>query len=684
MKFKKLALENIRSYQHLEIEFPDGSLLLSGDIGSGKTSILLGLQFALFGLQPGQKGSSILRNGEDEAYARLDFEIEHKEITIERTIKRAKGGGITQEKNILYIDSRKEELSTTEMKNKVLEILNYPAEYARKSNLLYKYTVFTPQEEMKSIIQESPEIRMDSIRHIFGMDRYKRIKTNTQAFLQKIKQAIRIKEILGTELDLLKEKLNIENEKKISLARETNNLEIEMRTWNEKKEQSKAELTQFQELSNERDKIEKEIQKYTGLISGKKAIQERVKREIISMQKQTSNKIEFSQDRLKAVQELLTKHKQSLENLTHDLFHTKSRLSNLEEKKGETQSKSEKVNSLGECPVCFQSVSLEHKEKMKKRSDFEIQDFARESEELIIKKNQLEQQITREKELIRDYERDKETLERNKIQAEHQKEIEIKLKSEGFVLDRTTNELKELEENLNYLEGKQIELTSSLTTYSQQKEEFEKLNEIVRKKEILSATKKKELELVKQRLEELGNEITIKERNQKQIEYLRGLQGWIEDKFLSLINITEKNVLVKLRSEFSNVFSEWFNILVSEELSVKINEDFTPIIVNQDYEIDYDFLSGGERTAIALAYRLALNQVLNSLVSQIKTKGVMILDEPTDGFSGEQIDKMRDLFEQLKSEQLILVSHEQKIEGFVDHIIKIKKDGVSAVEGVGG
>jgi DNA repair protein SbcC/Rad50 len=684
MRFKKLVLEKIRSYNNLEIEFPEGSLLLSGDIGSGKTSILLGLQFALFGLQPGQKGSSILKNGEEEAYARLDFEIENKEITVERTIKKSKSGGITQEKNIIYVDSVREELSTTEMKNKILGILNYPLEYARKSNLLYKYTVFTPQEEMKSIIQESPEVRMDSLRHIFGMDRYKRIKTNTQIFLQKVKQAVRIKEVLGAELNLLKEKLNTENERKIALARETNDLDIEMKSLIEQKEQSESELTQFQELSRERDKIEKDIQRYTGLISGKKGIQDRLKKEIVLMQKQTSDKIDFAPERLEAIKELLVKHKQALEVNTNSLFKANSKFNLLEETKSKTQTKSENVSSLGECPVCFQSVGLEHKEKMKKRTDFEIQDLIRESEELIIQQGELEQKISREKELIRGYEMDKETLEKNKIQAEHKKEIEIKLKSDAFVLDRITNELKELEENLNYLEGKQIELTSTLTTYNQQKEGFEKLNEIVRKKEILLATKKKELELIKQRLNELAEEINIKEKNKKQIEYLRGLQTWIENKFLKLINLTEKNVLLKLRNEFSAVFSEWFNILVSDELLVKIDEDFTPKIINQDYEMDYDFLSGGERTAIALAYRLALNQVLNSLVSQIKTKGVMILDEPTDGFSGEQIDKMRDLFEQLNSDQLILVSHEQKIEGFVDHIIKVKKEGESSIREVGG
>ena len=146
------------------------------------------------------------------------------------------------------------------------------------------------------------------------------------------------------------------------------------------------------------------------------------------------------------------------------------------------------------------------------------------------------------------------------------------------------------------------------------------------------------------------------------------------------INLTEKNVMARLRNEFSSIFNEWFSILASNSLSVRLDEDFTPIITNQDYELEYDFLSGGERTAVALAYRLSLNKVLNSMLSNIKTKNIVILDEPTEGFATEQIDKMRDIFGQLNSEQTILVSHEQKMEGFVDHVIRIKKDKVSFIE----
>jgi exonuclease SbcC len=50
-------------------------------------------------------------------------------------------------------------------------------------------------------------------------------------------------------------------------------------------------------------------------------------------------------------------------------------------------------------------------------------------------------------------------------------------------------------------------------------------------------------------------------------------------------------------------------------------------------------------------------------MSKIKTKDLVILDEPTDGFSEQQLDKMRGVLEELNAEQLIIVSHEQKIEG---------------------
>ena len=132
--------------------------------------------------------------------------------------------------------------------------------------------------------------------------------------------------------------------------------------------------------------------------------------------------------------------------------------------------------------------------------------------------------------------------------------------------------------------------------------------------------------------------------------------------------------MIKLKTDFSKLFARWFSMLVSESFEVNLDDNFTPLISYNDYEIDYAYLSGGERTAVALAYRLSLNQVVNSLLSKIKTREIVILDEPTDGFSEQQLDKMRDVLMQLDVRQLIIVSHEQKIEGFVENVIKFKKE----------
>lgn len=199
--------------------------------------------------------------------------------------------------------------------------------------------------------------------------------------------------------------------------------------------------------------------------------------------------------------------------------------------------------------------------------------------------------------------------------------------------------------------------------------------------DIKVAELKKEIEVFSKQIQELKDRVLKTEEIKEKLNYIMKLENWLSKNFTPLLSSIERNVMIKLKTEFSNLFAEWFSMLVSDTFDVRLDDEFTPIIEYQDYEIDYSYLSGGERTAIALAYRLSLNQVVNSILSKIKTKDVVILDEPTDGFSEQQLDKMRDVLEQLNVKQLIIVSHEQKIEGFVENVIRLKKEnGVSMKE----
>src|SRR3990167_4738741 len=119
MQLKKITLNNIRSYKSQEVIFPENSTLLSGDIGSGKTSVLLGIEFGFFGLQPGQKGSSLLKNGADFGSVILEFEIDGNNVIVERTLKRGKS--ISQDSCSISVNGNKKETSVMELKSAILE-----------------------------------------------------------------------------------------------------------------------------------------------------------------------------------------------------------------------------------------------------------------------------------------------------------------------------------------------------------------------------------------------------------------------------------------------------------------------------------------------------------------------------------------------------------------------------------
>ncbi len=682
MIIKKLQIKNIRSYGELELEFPVGTILLSGDIGAGKTSVLLALQFALFGLQPGQKGASLLRQGEEKASAKLLIDIDGIDIEIERTLKKSKNGSITQEDSIIQIGKEKFELSTSELKNKVISLLEYPKEFAKKSDLLYKYTVYTPQEGMKEIINERPETRLDLIRHIFGVDRYKRIKDNSQIFLQRIKENIKIKEVQIKEINNLREKLTLASEEKIKVSKELLDYSMALDKVSIEKTDLKEKIDVLKKRLEEQAKFDLDKSKKEGEMQGKKALKIRLEREISTSNVQLTEKLSFKQESLENTNLLLLKHKKTLEDLNQRFMEVNSKIYSYESQKENSLKLKEKVISLENCPTCFQSVTSDHKEKISKKTQFEIEDVQRDLEQKIMERAQLVRDIDAEKEFIQKYEQDKMSLEKEKIRFEHQKLIETKIKSDMIVLDRTHQEIALLESEINTLSSQISKFEDSKKLFEQEKIKFDLIDLESRKMEIRYAEKRKEVEMLKKQVEQIGIEIAQKEGIRDQMAKLRNLQDWLEEKFLPLISLTETNVMITLRRDFSKIFNEWFSTLVSDSLSVRLDEDFTPVVTNQDYEIDYDFLSGGERTAVALAYRLALNQVINSMLSKLKTKDLIILDEPTDGFSEQQLDKMRDIFEQLDAKQILLVSHEQKIEGFVDNIIRIKKDGTSKIESV--
>ncbi len=673
MILKRILLENIRSYKNIEINFPLGSTLLSGDIGSGKTSILMAIEFALFGLQPGQKGVSLLRSNESNAKVEIEFEVDDSNIIIERSIK--KGKTITQDYCSIDIDGEKREIAVTELKNKVLEILSYPFEFAKKQNLLYKFTVYTPQESMKQIILEDPETRLGILRHVFGIDKYRRILDNSALFTAKLREEQRRKEGFLLDLDMKKE-LFLKKENEIEDRHKIlDSIEKELIAKINVRKEIQEQINEIKEKIDDKRKYEKEIEKTTILLSTKRETKSSNLKEIKLIDEQIKSFFTtyFDENILKELEAQLIKAKIDKEDSQKKNLFISSEIHALKSKSEDLSEIKKKISAIDLCPTCLQTVDITYKVNVLNKMDYEIkQSF---DKTLLLEKDKLinDEEIKKTNSILFSLENDISNLRtlRVKLESLNEKKKRIEL------LNHNNSQIEKDEELLIKHIDSLKRLISELSRYDSVFTEKDRLLQSALKEEKFAEIKvaeiKKEIYLFERQLDELSKEITKKEEIKKEMENLKEIEGFISNNFIPLISFIEKNVLAKLREEFSSLFSKWFSMLVSDSLNVRLDERFTPIIEQQDYEIEYEYLSGGERTAVALAYRLALNQVINSLLSKIKTKDLIILDEPTEGFSDQQLDKMRDVFQQINVAQLILVSHEQKVEGFVENIIKLQK-----------
>ena len=184
-----------------------------------------------------------------------------------------------------------------------------------------------------------------------------------------------------------------------------------------------------------------------------------------------------------------------------------------------------------------------------------------------------------------------------------------------------------------------------------------------------------ELNTMQKELESLKEEVERKKMLKELKEYMGTIKDWVSDQLPVLLKDIERTILATTASQFDQYFKEWFGDLVEEEnISIEINpENFQPIVMMNGYESPFGDLSGGEKSALSLAYRLALNKIINTKHSEIKSKGLLILDEPTDGFSEQQVNKMQTVFDKLDTPQIIIISHERTLDSFVTDIFNFKK-----------
>ncbi len=632
---KKIKLQNWKSHLDSEFEFSKGVNGLIGIMGSGKTSVMDAISFALFGTCPNLKAKKITLNDlimkkpqqKTKATVELEFEINGKNYLVKRVIELDKGtveAEIRENGKLLNVNSK----NVTAEVERILQ-MDYE---------LFSKAVYSEQNSLDYFLTIPKGQRMEKIDKMLKLDRFEIAREGAVGIENKIKVRKREKEKIYSELtkedvkkkiveilaeieeineeiSLLKHRLELireekkelsekiseiegKEEKLNSLEKDLKGIEIGLKETNENIEKIKERIKgkDLNELSKEYEKLGNEIKNLENSLEEKnKILREKtdelssietkisiIKEEIPKISLKISEKekdyLEFEElkKELKEPENVLKERKEEIEQLKKSLYDFEAKRREILRVLNELERVKDK------CPVCESTISTEKRENLINERKEKIKALEKEIEE---KKGILEEKI-------KGLGKIEERVKRFGI-------LEEKIKG----LEELKKDLEKMKNNLELFQNKSPSLKEEIENFKNLKEKMEKelmekkveadriktvLNEIGdlkilkkkkeeyenKKEEILKEKEKLEKELEEVKISELR--LSLQEKIKKETEVLTKINNSnqiIEEKGKRLEELKEKD---KILENYKNEIKNYEKVI--EEISnfikaLKITQD---------------------------------------------------------------------------------------------------------------
>jgi DNA repair protein SbcC/Rad50 len=673
---KDIKLHNFISHRDTSLLLEKGITIFVGHNGSGKSSIIDAITFALFGEHTRKSNKNLILRGASSSYVRLIFYVNSREYSAYRQL-----GSLGQS-----ISAKLDLVSDSN------NIINKPivagerkqfgesmsAEVAKTLGIDYKklkVATIIQQGELNRIIEFHPKDFKELLNGMIGIDRLdlayqtmheiidgfrERLRTHNNGFDDK-----QIESIRNTIQQNISELFDAESILK-QLESERNRIKVNLRSLEKEIERIEPLILKARELQTMENSLIKYLNEKKDCLS-----EDIIKLDRIVKEAQKSIQIVSEREEIKI----------NLQMVRSEVEDAEIRIINNEGEFGRLKGLLEFARKIeikdGKCPVCNSEVQTvnkildtgyiknEIKKKTEERSRLLTERINSKKEESFLEEK--EKRIAAAEKFLASnniynlqdiIKLEKELFQKKNDLSKLPKTI-VGVDDEDATIFMIDHFSKSLVENITKLRYQVKDLR--IQDYSDAKLNHTRLSDALLEINMKIGSSQKSIQQATKVIDDSNKILTELDYAAKYIAILEKIRATVFNRD-GLVGLSLRSWALKTISSKASEYATMFNIGISRiDLAEKV-KDVDIICYGRHGEIDMNSLSGGEKVAVALALRFAISYMMGS-----SKLDFIILDEPTAHLDAERRKSMVKIISQAFKDgdgplsQIIIITHDAEI-----------------------
>lgn len=683
-----IELGDFLAHSETKLEFEKGVTIFVGENGAGKSSIIDGITFSLFGQHTRKSNKGLIKRGSNQGYSKIEFSINGKQYETVRKID-SKGGlvatfsEITKEGRVEIAAGERKQFGES-MTEQVEKTIGMDFEKLKIASIVQ-------QGELNSIINAKPKEFKELLNTIIGIDKLdvasESMKKVTKEFREKIKTDLGYDDthidILERDFEKYQQDIKESEPEKNQLESEQQQIQDELKKLKKELETETPKIDKINQLELRKDELSRYAKDTMKGIQEKISENERKIRDCEGCFDVIEQKIDF-ETKIQKVEE-------ALEDSSNKIQEMLSQIASLKEKQILASKLQLKDNK---CPVCDSTVEklnpffqIEHvkEETIKLQENIKLKEKEREMY------NQKKKEFFEKVQKTRDAEA---TLKAHSINTKEeliriQKETQIQKKKVPLINNNDLKQISQIDEHTKLIFENILKL--ELETKGFNEKEFVNLKNTIEEKQRSLSQIHQQIGGILEKIDKAEKQI---DKIQNSILELKKVKKYISklDKIQTNIFSRDGAVATSLRSWALNSISvkasEYLSFLNTKIQRIALSEkarDVSIACYSKTEVLELESLSGGEKVSVALALRLGMASLLGS-----SNLNLMILDEPTTHLDAERKKSLVRVLSQLTEisnsqtpMQFLIITHDAEIfeDSNVEQIYKFesKEEGSKVI-----